>query len=174
LYHKRPGLKEGMWANAHMYYGMGLPEAEGAGRWFTQCCLPVIKRMRPVPVQRKIKQSFNLHADGGPDTLVVGVGQTEFQGGGPAVFLIFASGKGMPIAVPATKEVAANLQPGEFFIKDWGDKEEIAKRLVQAGLVRILVDKPKVQLAHAQLSTAVLVEDQLTSFSQEELARYKP
>jgi hypothetical protein len=177
LYAGRSGLREGLWCNAHMYHSLGVSAAEGAERWFTQCCLPSIKRNRPVPEQKKLKQPFNLFSDGGPETLVVGLGLATFDhtdGGKPLLaFLIMSDGKGMPIGVPAPKEHADALGPDEFYIKDWADKAHVAERLLQVGLVRI-ANKPRVQIAHASVATAVVDRTKLTDFSKEELSRYKP
>lgn len=172
LFTQRPGLKDGKWVNAHMYYG-SLSAEEGAARWFNECCLPIIKRNRKVPEQKKLKESFNIYPDGGPSSQVVGVGFGEYkQNNSLAVFLIFKSGEGQPISVNVPEHTSV-LEEGQFFIKDWSELKHVAERLQQVGLVTIL-DKPRVATGHVEVATAVVNRNKLTDFSAEELARYKP
>jgi hypothetical protein len=174
LFSQGPGLKDGMWCNAHMYYGLGKPVAEGALKWFNECCLPVIKRSRPVPEQKKLKEAFNIFpGDGGPDNLVVGVGFSTYRNTDAlTVILIYANGKGRPISVNLT-DFADDLEEGEFFFKDWSDQKHIAERCIEVGLVQ-LVDKPRVQSGHVAVPIAKLNHGLLTEFSAAEAARYKP
>jgi hypothetical protein len=172
LYDKHPGLRDGRWINAHTYYGH-LPAAEGAARWFNVCLLPHVKRNVTVTAQKKLKNPFNLFSDGGPNTLVVGVGFAEYtQSQGKAVFLIFKDARGKPISLNLPEHVA-KLQGSQFFFKDWGDMEAIAQRLQQAGLVSLL-PVPRITVDHAEVPIAIVNESQLTNFTEEELERYRP
>jgi hypothetical protein len=173
LFVARRGLLDGLWTNAHMYYTSGLSPEAGAERWFRECCLPVIRRNRPVPTQYKVKESFNIFPDGGDDTCVVGIGISTYkQNNGRAVFLIFSNGEGMPISVNLPEHMD-RLGEDEFYIKDWSEKQHVADRLIKAGLVT-LVDKPRVPSGHVEVATARLNRALLGEFSQEELARLRP
>jgi len=170
LFVAAPGLRDGLWANAHRYYGNFSAE-EGASRWFKECCLPVIKRSRNVPKQKKLKEPVNIYPDGGEDTLVVGLGFSRYrQGDAAAVFLIFKDGNCSPISVNLP-EFSAQLQPDEFFLKDWSELQHVALRLQQSGVLQV-GDSPRVPVGHVEVATARIDPSKLTDFSAEELARY--
>lgn len=121
--------------------------------------------------QKKLKQPLNLFANGTVDTKVVGIGFAEYDvGGAMVVILIFHPGDGEPISVNLPEQ-SDLLEEGEFFIKDWSDKEHIVKKLVEHGLVTIL-DKPRIPSGHVMVAAAKINEDALTDFTAEEAERY--
>lgn len=122
---------------------------------------------------KKLREPFNIFPDGSLATKVVGLGFAEYdKGGGPAVVLIFATGKGQTISVNLPNDQYL-LDAGEFHLKDWSENEHVIARMEQLGILQ-LVDKPTVPSGQVQVRTVRVDPAKLTNFTPEEAEKYKP
>ena len=121
--------------------------------------------------QRKLKEPFNLHSDGGPESLIVGFGVAVFDSGCPAIVMINKdSGLGTRLSVNLPDNAAALETSKEFFLKNWTDMKHIAERLVKLGIVKLT--GKAVASGHIEAPIATLNDDKFTEFNEEELKKY--
>ena len=125
--------------------------------------------MRPDVEIRKLKEPFQVRPDSEP---IIGVTTTTYRNNNAlAVLLVYENLEDETISTNIS-EFADMLEEGQFFLKDWTELEEMARRLQEEEIIQIVGEGPSGP--YVTVKIAQLNEDKLECIPEGKERMYTP